>query len=167
MLSLEGQKAIIALDRNGSILDEDVVKAARDPNHILHGEFIWDDALAAHRDRLRTARKLINQVMINITHETREIASYCYVRDPRSSASGGRYNSIDMVADNKQQTERTLQMELHRVANAANRFRNIATSLGLSDERIEAALASSIGVEVKSNGKGQGKSKVPPEPRPS
>lgn len=46
----------------GTLTPANVVEAARDEDHPLHGRFEWDDAVAGEKYRLDQARKLIRVV---------------------------------------------------------------------------------------------------------
>ena len=64
-------------ERKGRIEPADIVEAARDPDHPLHGRFEWDDSKAAHSYRLIRAMLLIRRVKIEIVRvnpETKQVA---------------------------------------------------------------------------------------------
>jgi hypothetical protein len=52
--------------RDGLIKPQAVVDAARDPASPLHGLFEWDDAAAAKKQRLATARQIIRSVTFRV-----------------------------------------------------------------------------------------------------
>lgn len=81
--------AVRALDKNGRLTPEAVVRAAKDPTSPLHKRFEWDDSEAAHQYRLEQARRLIRSVMVTITTEERTISTVHYVRDPAAEPEQG------------------------------------------------------------------------------
>lgn len=48
---------------HGQLRPRDVVDEARNPKHVLHNHFEWDDGLAADEHRLEQARRLIRAVV--------------------------------------------------------------------------------------------------------
>ena len=74
-------------DAHGVVTPTAVVEAAKNPKHPLHGEFIWDNALAANLQRQDRARELIrNYLTVVVIHSNEKIVSPYYVRDPRREA---------------------------------------------------------------------------------
>jgi len=49
--------------RKGKLHPIDVVKEARDKDHILHNYFVWDNSVAGHKYRLQQARDLIANIV--------------------------------------------------------------------------------------------------------
>lgn len=56
----------IAKRRKGTLLPEDVVETARDPESVLHERFEWNDQIAGHKYRLEQARALIRIYVTNV-----------------------------------------------------------------------------------------------------
>jgi hypothetical protein len=54
----------IAETHGGALHAENVVEVARDPTHVLHAHFEWNDTKAAHLHRLSTARQIIRIVRV-------------------------------------------------------------------------------------------------------
>jgi hypothetical protein len=66
-------KAIMEVKRPGQgAQPEDVLDAAKDPSHVLHDVFEWDDNEAARQHRLAQARNLISSIRVVITNEDRQ-----------------------------------------------------------------------------------------------
>ena len=59
----------------GRLTADLVLDEARDPGHVLHGRFCWDDGEAAERYRLGQARNLIRSVKVTYQRPTGEKAS--------------------------------------------------------------------------------------------
>ena len=97
----------------GILRPKDVVKAARDPDHILHPYFEWDDSKAAEMWRLEQARKLIQRVEVEIKLEKREpirVRAYVSLREDRTQ--GDSYRSTIEVMSDADLRERLLEEAL-------------------------------------------------------
>ena len=91
---------------DGRLAPAQVVSAARSPDSPLHGEFEWDDDVAAEQYRLAQAGALIRRVKLHIVKQdpsTKQIAikttrQFESRRSQRTKAAG--YESIsDIIAD--------------------------------------------------------------------
>jgi len=93
-------KAVRELEKiDGSIVPEDVVQVARDPKHVLHNLFEWDDKKAANAHRLDQARRLIREVRIVYREPESDMTPIpVYVRDPGSKSNHAQYKSVMQVA---------------------------------------------------------------------
>jgi hypothetical protein len=105
MITLEEKKsALDAIEQaTGRLTPDLVVKTAKNPNHILHWCFNWNDAAAAHQHRLDTARDLISSVRVFIEHEDRIVTAISYCRDPRLPGNEQGYVKVSDLA--KRQAE--------------------------------------------------------------
>lgn len=73
------QAAIKALERNGRVDPNDLIRAARDPEHACHGDFTWDIEQAAAERWRDQARHLIQQCKFEVIVEElgpRSVAYY-------------------------------------------------------------------------------------------
>lgn len=64
-----------------------VIKAAEDPDNVLHSHFVWDDSKAANEYRLIQARHLISRVKIVTpasSTENRKVRAYHALRSDQS-----------------------------------------------------------------------------------
>jgi hypothetical protein len=61
----------IAEANNGSLTPQAVVEAARNPRHVLHKHFEWDDATAAEAYRIEQARGIIRVIRVDDDDESR------------------------------------------------------------------------------------------------
>jgi hypothetical protein len=80
-----------------------IVEAARANGHALHKEFIWDDHVAAHKQRLDRARTLLRFVTVVVVDKPREIRSVVYVKHPLLPAKQQAY--LDITAPELTLTE--------------------------------------------------------------
>lgn len=128
------QAAIKALeDRAGRVTAEDLVAAARDRKHPLHGDFEWDDHKAAHQYRLNQARQLISSVRVVMTVETKQMAIVGYVRDPEAAPLQG-YRAVAKIRSERDVAVEALLVEIERVQSILERAQGVAIGLGLEDE---------------------------------
>ena len=80
---------------DGTLDPERVVEAAKNPNSSMHGQFDWDDTVAAHEYRLSQARALIKRVKVNVIRTDNEVVRVAtYIRSP----SGSGYEETQQVA---------------------------------------------------------------------
>lgn len=79
------RESIIALERNGEVKPEWLVKAARDEDHPAHNEFEWDDSIAGEQYRLGQAAALIRRIRIVTTIQEAPVRHVKYIAsEPRS-----------------------------------------------------------------------------------
>jgi hypothetical protein len=131
--------AIRALaDQEGRITAERVVDAARQQDHPLHHDFIWDDVKAAHQHRLDQARRLIASVKVVMTVDHQKFSVVGYVRDPDASPLQG-YRAVAHVRTERDASVDVLLAEIERVKSILERAESIARALGLEGE-LQAAL---------------------------
>jgi len=71
-------KAIRALEKNGKVDPEELVKVAQSPNHPCHGDFTWDVQQAAKERWRDQARHLIRRVYFEVQVEetTERVVAY-------------------------------------------------------------------------------------------
>jgi len=119
--------------RSGKITAERVLEVARNPSNPLHGEFQWNDAIAAHGYRLEQARELIRTVKIQTTTDTREISTVHYVRDPSVDSGQQGYVSILNLRNNKTMAQKAVAYEFMRAIGALQRAEDIAEVLDVQD----------------------------------
>lgn len=81
-------------DERGKLTPALVVDVARDPNHVLHNRFEWDDSVAGERYRRDQAHELIRSVRVNYvsarTEEPLSIRAFQAVKDP-DDTDGRKY----------------------------------------------------------------------------
>jgi len=129
-------------DSHGGIINPDVVvREATNPAHELHGEYIWDDAKAAHIQRVEHTRSLIRSVKIEVKTTTHDLCVVAYVRDPSLPSREAGYVSLPSLVGQAERTATALTYEFGRAAAALRRARDIALALGEAEQAdIEAAL---------------------------
>jgi hypothetical protein len=136
-------KAIAALrDKGGRVTPRRIVDAARDPKHVLHSEFNWNDKEAADAHRLDVARHLIRYVTITTVDYNVPIRTPVYVRDTAAAPNEQSYVTLSSIA--KQDAEATMLNELQRCESAIMRARGVVSVLNRKhpgiDEKLQAML---------------------------
>lgn len=127
----------LAEDNGGRLDQRTVVDAAREPTHILHDRFTWDDSVAGERYRLMQAGVLIRQArvtIIRVDDTTREIAvdSVRALESPGSERSkrgaprkGGSYVPSRDIASDPELRAALIATVLKELTAIQNRYRAI------------------------------------------
>ena len=111
-----------------------VIKAAEDPNNVLHHLFEWDNSKAGNAHRVDQARQIITSVKINIVTESRTISAVSYVRDPRLSNDQQGYISVAKLKTDKDLAKDSIRYEFQRAYAHLHRAKTHAEILGMEDE---------------------------------
>lgn len=119
---------------DGTITPQTVIDDAKDPASPLHEHFEWDDTKAAHAYRIDQARELIRSVRLVITNTESVVRTVAYVRNPNLPAHEAGYVSTFRLRQSPDDARAALRAELARAANAMERAREVARSLGLERE---------------------------------
>ena len=106
---------------------------ARAKDHPLHGEFEWDDTIAADAYRDEQARHLL-RLRISVVHEERIIDAPICVRSPEAESGDSSYTRTTRIASDADRSRQVLQEELRRAMAAVERARLVAAALGLLTE---------------------------------
>lgn len=135
-------------DVNGLLLPERVVEAAKDPNDVLHAEFEWDDAKAAHAHRIEQARELIRSV--KYTESVVDVpfkvpGNYVNVTLPSSERG---YMPLDSVRTDVYLARQTLTREIGFCVSALERARSVADIIGVRED-LEQALSHLLALRAK------------------
>lgn len=88
-------------NEEGLLRAEDVVDAARHPDHALHPYFTWEDSVAAEKWRLVEARQIIRKIYVTLPDGDNEIQvpKYVSLYSDRKREGGG-YRRSNEVANN-------------------------------------------------------------------
>lgn len=125
-------------------------KAASNPKHSLHKEFVWDDQIAGHKYRLIQARQIIRSVQIDIQLHNHIISVVRYVRDPNLPVRQEGYKCLSTVERRSEEARAIMLMYLDRVESLIRSAREVAITLGLSNE-LQALLAQLVVLRTKSD----------------
>jgi hypothetical protein len=110
-LNVRQQEEIRSLASDELLTAESVVAFARDPSTALHSEFDWDDARAAHQERLRVARDCIVSVKIVTPEYNEPIQAFVSLKRDRKNEHGG-YRDIVAVLSDAQMRQELLEQAL-------------------------------------------------------
>ena len=120
-------------DKTGRLTPEAVVKEARNKNHPLHGEFTWQNDVAANEWRLSQARALIRRVHVVVSTEERIVRAPAYLHDPSTPQQSGYISAIKIKADEGMSRD-ALIAEFKAAGGHVRRARDIAAFLGMESE---------------------------------
>lgn len=134
LTDLQRDATLAMADERGCIKPDDVIAAAREPDHPLHGKFQWDVRKAALRDWRRTANHIIEAVEIRTVTETRTIVAPYFTRDPSVAGNEQGSRAITELAKDDDLARAVMVREYRRVRQALDRARAIAITLGLGRE---------------------------------
>lgn len=121
-------------DEAGRLTPDDVVEAARAPDHPLHGRFIWDDAAAARAQRIATARRLIAYASVRVRHSHVTIAAPAFVRDPAAAPGRQGYRSTIALRSNQEDSRLAILAEMERIRSILTRARSLVLLLGREED---------------------------------
>lgn len=128
----------------GRLTPEQVVEAAKHPDHELHAYFDWDDKEAARQWRLDQARTLIRSVRVKFTVETLELKVPYFVRDPEVPRGQQGYSTVPRLRSEADLAREAVLAEFKVASSAIKRAMNLAAVLEMTDEL--AALQKQISV---------------------
>jgi hypothetical protein len=116
-------EAIKSLERRGRVDPDDLIEAARDPEHPCHNDFTWDTEAAAREYQREQARAIIRRFHFEVRVESiGSVNVVCYVPDgnsPGQMRSTASVRSQDDVAA-------LFQTELRQLLGVAARVLGIA-----------------------------------------
>jgi hypothetical protein len=128
---------LLCADVDGSIRSEAVFEAAKNPNNILHGEFVWDGNEAIQQLGLQRAAQLIRSVRIEVIVDSIKLISPKFVSSPASN-EGGNYISIDTLRHSTPSIKHGVLLdEITRIEANIKRAMAIAGALDVIPELME------------------------------
>lgn len=138
-------KLIEIAAKNGGVLTPDaVINEAKKKTSVLHGEFEWDDTVAAKKYRIDQARRIIRTVKYPVETEYGIKRSIRYIQDPMLDEKVQGYRDIVEVRDDSAMARASMALEFKNAKSYLYRALNVAEVLGMSAdvEKIVAALDS-------------------------
>lgn len=127
------EQRLAEIEDEGRLTPDAVVEDARSESSPLHGLFEWDDAKAAHKQRIERARTIIRSVVVQRKVDKKTVSSVCYVRDPSAGREQG-YASVAKIRTDAEQAQQVMYAELDRIESCLRRAREVASVLGLDQE---------------------------------
>lgn len=130
------EEAIKSLaDANGGrVTPAMVVDAARNPASVLHDQFDWNDASAAEKNRLDTARTLIRSVKVIVKNETMVLATPLALRDVTVDPGQQGYILTANLLNDEEAARLTILRYFTQAQGAMNKAREVAAALGRADD---------------------------------
>lgn len=128
---------IHSLARDGELTPDEVLAAAAPEDSPIHDQFEWDDGKAGHTHRLTQARALIRRVRVSVIVDepvTRQIRVNEYIRDPDKAANEQGYTRSSLIRSREDSARAAYEAELDRLVAHIERFRRLASMLGLSND---------------------------------
>lgn len=86
-------------DPEGKLRPEAIVETAKDPEHVLHNDFTWDEAKAAYERRLNQARALIRVAVTVISDDKEPVRTYVSLTSDRQKGGGGYRLTKEVFSD--------------------------------------------------------------------
>jgi hypothetical protein len=113
-------------DSSGRLTPEAVVRAAKNPRHVLHREFGWDDRQQAHLHRIDRARELIvRYVSTTVIYKSERVTVPFYVRDPSAAPATQGYMALAGAEMTRENALAILLAEFDRCESSISRARRI------------------------------------------
>jgi hypothetical protein len=110
--AIRGALLQVVARNNGVLNPRQVLEVARDPTHILHGHFEWDDTIAGDHYRLAQVSALIRHVRLTVVRQddaSREITistTRGFQSRPSLRKAAGGYEPIgDILSDTAKRAE--------------------------------------------------------------
>jgi hypothetical protein len=125
---LKAALEVLAKKHNGHLSPEVIIEEARDPASKFHSCFDWNDATAAHRQRLAVARALIRAIRVEIRTQTHTFADVpIYAHDPRKENRSQGY--ISLQSADRENKRAILLDELERLIAQLGRTKKVAAAV--------------------------------------
>lgn len=141
-------EAVRAKNATGLLTPEAVVDDARDPESPYHDRFEWDDAKAAQRHRLDTARALIRSVRVQVRTEREVVSTVAYVRDPSLEPAAPGYRPVAELRTKRDLAVAALEREMASALAALTRAKEVAAGLDLEEE-VSALMSEAVSIREK------------------
>ena len=118
---------------DGKLRPTDVVTAAAEESHPLHGCFNWDNQDAGHLWRLHEARNMIREVKVEVGE--RKVSKYWNVPAPKPSES--YYAPADVIVERPDEFQRALQLLSDKFQAAKRALDELSTLAKTSQDHAE------------------------------
>ena len=126
----KAHEAIKRIAKNGEVTAEKVVETARNPKHVLHDYFEWDDRKAAHSFRVDQARTLLADVRYEIVERNLTCAIQ-WVRNPNANPATQGYISTVTLGEDENAARTAVVNELNHVVAYLRRARDLGEAVGV------------------------------------
>ena len=122
----------IMAHNNGVLNPEQVLEAARDPDHVLHAQFEWDDAVASEAYRLAQVGALVRRGRLTVERRsaaTRTITlstTRAYQSRPSMRRESGGYEAIDAILADREKRAELLDQVLRELSAYRKRYAELS-----------------------------------------
>lgn len=116
--------------RNGILMPEDVVKAARNEESAMHSWFEWDDNEAAEKYRIWQARQLL-RVTVDYIQTGDDRKEFCVFVSLTSDRRQGGYRQTVEVLSDKALRQQLLEDALSEMERFEQKYRDLQELAGL------------------------------------
>lgn len=135
--AIRGALQAIAASNNGYLNPSNVVDAARDPSHVLHDEFDWDDESAAESYRIAQAGALIRRVKFTVVRQesaTKEIhiaTTRAFQSRPSARNQSGGYEAVSEIMSDQDKREELINQVLRELGAYRKRYADLIALSGI------------------------------------
>lgn len=136
---------------DGLLLPADVVQEARNPNHVLHSDFLWDDSAAAEQHRLSQARRLIRVFVTTVPNVDKPVRAYVSVpldRCPNEDGEVGGYRRTEQAIKSKPLVDSMIAEAKRKIISLSKEFAHLDVLRPMWDE-IEAVVTQFVQSRAK------------------
>lgn len=129
-------------DDAGVILADDVWRAARAPEHVMHKEFQWDRDKAAQAHWRQRARALISMVLVVSNDEPANMPTRAYYNLAVRPGRRRDYMATENIIDDGVLRARMHEMALRELRSFSHRFHQLLAA----SQPLDAALSEAMGL---------------------
>ena len=120
----------LAEAHGGLLRPEDVVVSARSEDSPMHGEFDWEDSVAAQNWRVHQASALI-RVTVGFSAELRENVRLFVSLTPDRQAAGGGYRTLASVLSDVERRRQMVEDALTELRTFEKKYKNLLELAGV------------------------------------
>lgn len=148
-MSIEEELEEIAKKADGILYPAAVVEYARNPETALHGEFTWNDTIAAEQWRIQQARQIIRVRIVSQANNPVTIRAYVSLSEDRQNPGGGYRRFQDVMADPELRRQ-YLRQALKEVEHWRQKFKSLEeldpvfSAIAEVEEQVEYAEANNL-----------------------
>lgn len=132
----EQQAALRALQKGETINPQDVVNAARSPEHPLHERFPWDDKEAANQWRLDIAAKLITEYLLIVKVDSVVVPLRFYRQNPIRVKGKRSYRTLKSMREQEELARANLATRVKPIVGTVRNLANEAGYMGFEQVKI-------------------------------
>ena len=128
--------ALQSMENDGKLTADNLIEAAKNPNHPSHHHFNWDIKTAAYNDWRATARRIISRFRYTNNYKSVEISVPRYIKNPDLPSNQQGYVSVFRVSNDRERAMSALDAEISRVESSLKRLVALSQAFELEDYAI-------------------------------